>query len=395
MDLKQYFLNKNLKKTKLISGVYFEQKITPDLLSFASQCILEFVGENASKSFSDADLRSLDFYKMILKDFLSKPSDTEETNNEYNKVISYQLGFLTFGGVLKEVGQRPKRYEVANLEMLKYIGLHERQALLFIEAYIEKFIVDNELTELFNSYKESPTQKSYEDLKGEFYLWAKENTNVRTDDKKHTFRVFNKIFNFFTHKHSLPGQYLSRVKPGPNPYLNIIYNRVNFRDKNKAKNVSRNDFAETYDPSSDSGYISYLIGKAKDEIRKRYPTTEMAGVDEFPSEGGSIVQVHHIFPAAYFQEFASSKENLISITPGQHNTHGHAGNTHRINPKFQLACLQVRLNEIEKSIESKDEFFSLDTFIAMVNKCLKLNIGIDADINTVRTKLNEAKESIS
>lgn len=395
MDLEQYFSNKLLKKTKDIPGVYFEQKITPDLLSFAAQCVLEFVGENTNVSFTDLDLRSLDFYKMIIRDFLSKPSDSEKTRNEYNKVISYQLGFLTFSGVLEEIGQRPKQYKIRDINVLKFIAVHERQSLLFIESYIEKFISDNNLQTQFDSYREDPTQRTYEKLKDDFYGWAKNNTNVRTDDKKHTFRVFNKIFNFYTHKHSLPGQYLSRVKPGPNPYMNLIYNRVNFRDKNKAKNISRNEFAESYDPSENSGYISYLIGKAKGDIRKRYPTTEVTNSTEFPSEGGDVVQIHHIFPAASFQEFASSRENLIAISPGQHNTHGHLGNTHRINPKFQIACLKVRLNEIEKCIENNDNFFSLESFVSMVNSGLKLNIGSNADINSVKEALKLFSESIS
>lgn len=390
MNLEEYFSTRNLEKTQSIPGTYFEQKITPDILSFAAQCILDFTGGDISKSFSDPELRGLDFYKMILKDYLSKPDDTKDTNNEYNKLIRYQIDFLVFGGVLEEVAQRPKRYKIKNLEILNYVALHERQALLYIQAYIEKFLIDNNLGNLFDSYRKNPTQRNYEKTKESFYLWAKDNTNVKTDDKRHTFRVFNKIFNFYTHKHSLPGQYLARVKDGPNPYLNLIYNRINFRDKNKAKNVSRNDFAKTYDPSNDdSGYISYLIGKAKKEIRQRYPTTEIVGFENYPSEGGDIVQIHHIFPAASFQEFASSKENLISITPGQHNTHAHAGNTHYVDPNFQLICLQVRLDEIEKSIQNKDEFFNLDTFISMLNHCLDLNIEKSSNIDTIRKKLRK------
>ena len=88
MNLEKYFSDKNLKKTKTIAGVYFEQKITPDLLSFASQCILEFIGGNTSKSFSDAEQMTA---KILLDlNIMSKVSAYLAFDQTINSIIIFK-----------------------------------------------------------------------------------------------------------------------------------------------------------------------------------------------------------------------------------------------------------------------------------------------------------------
>ena len=194
-DIWDFILDQDLKRTRTKKGTYFEQKITPDLLSFIAKAIIEFTKSDVSIYFTDKDIRSSEFFIMMIRDYFSKPTQTKKTENEYNKMSSYQIGLLAFSGILKEVGNHPYTYKISNLRILTFIAQSDMNALFFLKLYIVKMLEDNNLLKKFNLYKEKPTQESYIKLKKEFWGWSKINTFVRGENPQHSYRVFNKIFN--------------------------------------------------------------------------------------------------------------------------------------------------------------------------------------------------------
>jgi hypothetical protein len=396
IGVKNFLKNKNLKQTRQRSG-YFEQKITPDVLSFTAKCVIELI-KCGNTDFTDRDLRNLEFFNDIAINYFSKPPQSEETENEYNKFTSYHLNLLEFSGVLKrsETKSRSRKYNIENEETLEFISQNDINALFFLQSYIEKFLKDNGLTEKFNVYKETPTQGKYVWLKNQFWLWAKEHTNVRGDKPTHTNRVFNKVFNIFAYSNSLPGESRSRVMEGRCPYYYLIYNRINFRDVNRPRGMSRREYYNQAieEGAGNVGWLAFVTETAKRKIRERHPNTEILQEEYSPEENGTI-QIHHIFPRAEYLEFASYLENLISLTSGQHFSHAHSGGTHSINERFQVLCLITKLKQIKKSRDFGDSFYDLNKFIEVINKGFSWSLPEDTEIETITEKLTEKFESLS
>ena len=391
-DITNFLNNISLRKIKT-NGIYFEQKITPDVLSFTAKCIIYLINNDTSKSFSDKDIRELDFFREVTTTYFSKPEQTEETEGEYNKFTSYHLGLLAFSKILKEVDQRPKRFKIENLELLNFISQNDTNSLMFLEIYLDKLLRDNKLYGDFHRYIITPNQDTYKSIKENFWHWARENTNVRGSKPTHTYRVFNKIFNLFAYSNSLPGESASIIREGRCPYVYLVYNRINFRDVNRPRGISRIEYSSQVERNAaDIGWIGFLTNAAKSKIKEKYLHSEVLDKDYSPEINGKI-QIHHIFPQAEFLEFSSYLENLIALTAGQHNSHAHDKGTRSINKRFQVVCLLAKLKDIESSLSNGEELYELDKFIFLINKGLDLNISDDSNINSIRDVLNSLKEN--
>ncbi|MCF6275984.1 MAG: hypothetical protein L3J05_09505, partial [Robiginitomaculum sp.] len=91
-----------------------------------------------------------------------------------------------------------------------------------------------------------------------------------------------------------------------------------------------------------------------------------------------------------FPELSDKFENLITLTPTQHNSFAHPGNdTSQISLPYQLVCLLAKLDSIEQSIQIGDGFYSLEDFKAVVNT------GLDEDILTGGMSPEEIKHALS
>ena len=100
-------------------------------------------------------------------------------------------------------------------------------------------------------------------------------------------------------------------------YTDLMYNRKNWRDIKKDKNVSRQEAELEYDtliPETENPYNEYLIQKAMNQIRKMYSESEVK--DQWGN--GEATQIHHIFPKHKFPQLAhyleqNNKFNLNQI----------------------------------------------------------------------------------
>jgi len=364
MNFEEYFKNKNLVKTPH-EGLHYEQKTTPDLIWCVAFIILDITKNDRGLVFTDKEIRSSPLFNELMQDYFSK-APQHLAGSEYDKLSSYQLGLLAYAGILEEINGRPKKYKLLQLEALEYISRNDLSASKFLTEYTEKFLFDNRLISYFEIYKNNPTQANYSAIKDKYWEWAQINTDIRGTDRKHTYRVLNKIFNVYCYKHRIPGEDRSKISDGPCPYSFLIYNRKNFRDEDMPSGMTRREYIKYILSDIDAGGVvgAVLLQKVKAEIKRKYN-----GVSElqdqvygFIPESG--VHIHHILPQHTHTQFALFRENLIALTPGQHLSFAHVqGNTQRINPDFQKICLRKKFDHIKESLESGEDFYVLSRFI--------------------------------
>ncbi|MBI2482093.1 MAG: hypothetical protein HYV76_00800 [Candidatus Vogelbacteria bacterium] len=389
MNFQEYFQNKNLKKTPKV-GIHFEQKTTPDLLWCVALVILDFIKEDKNIVFSDKEnIRKSPVFNALMQDYFSKPPQ-EKAENEYNKVSSYQLGLLTYAGVLDQVSNRPKKYKVRNLDVLKFISINDLNASKFLAEYTNKFLQDNNLLEVFDKYKQTPNQDNHLRAKEAYWKWAKKNTAIKGTDRKHTYRVFNKIFNMFCYKNRIPGEDASNITSGPCPYSFLIYNRENFRDKDMPLGMTRHQYQlEVLSEINEGGVVATLLQKAKDSVRQKYQNSEILA-PELGYIANSGIHVHHILPQHSYPEFSLAKENLIALTPGQHLSFAHVqANTKSINQHYQAICLKTKLKNIKISLDNNESFYNYKDFISVINTCYGWNLKIDTPMNILLEKIEQ------
>ena len=151
----------------------------------------------------------------------------------------------------------------------------------------------------------------------------------------------------------------------------IKYNRTNFRDKDKDKNVSRQHAQNV--PVVEDVVYEYNVEKAKRRLRMfndKFHGGKSEITDRY-SIGEKATHMHHIFPKHLYPQIADYIENLIALTSGQHLQKAHpAGNTQKIDLDYQYLCLinkteSIRMNIVEGFGEPLYDFgaymFVLDT----------------------------------
>ncbi len=384
--IEEYFRTKNLLKTPCV-GIHYEQKITPDLIWCISHVILNLTKNDAEKIFTDTDIRESDIFNALMRDYFSK-APQENAENEYNKVSSYQLGLLSFAGILEQIPGNPKKYKINKIEILEYIAINDFNASEFLCGYTEKFIIDNGLSQVFENYKQNPNQDNYQRIKEAYWNWAKTNTAIRGDDRKHTYRVFNKMFNVFCYHNRLPGEDRANIISGPCPYSFLIYNRKNFRDRDMPVGMTRQEYHEQILLDIDSeGVVEVLLQKAKNVIKAKYNNDSEIKDPSFGYAVGRNIHIHHILPRNSYPQFSLAKENLISLTTDQHLSFAHKTSTASIDHDFQIICLKTKLEEIKDSIRNNDNFYSLEEFIKMLNTCFSLSLSENSSLVVVEESL--------
>lgn len=386
MDFKEYFSHINLTKIPM-KGLHYEQKTTPDLIWCVALVICEITKQNRNSVFSDKEIRNSQLYNELMQDYFSK-APQHLAGSEYNKLSSYQLGLLVYAGVLEEVGGSPKKYRISQPDIIEYISGNDLHASRFLTEYTEKFLLDNDLILSFEIYENNPNQTNYLAIKDKYWEWAKANTNIRGTDRKHTYRVVNKIFNVYCYKHRIPGEERSKISDGPCPYSLLIYNRKNFRDEAMPSGMTRREYVEKVLLDIDTQGVVCVaqIQKAKADIKRKYRGESEIQDPKYGFIPNGGVHIHHILPQSSYSHFARYRENLIALTPGQHLSLAHPQtNTQRINADFQRICLEKKFEHIKESLAQGEDFYVLSKFIEVLNSALSLTISESADISEINT----------
>lgn len=383
----------NLDIRKSHNGRFMDQKLTHDNLSFIADCILNFVNEDYEKSFTTRDIWDMDYFCEKVMFVYNKPDPKNEAaDNEYDKFINQPLRLLANAGVLadKKVGTSYS-YTIQNQELLEYVALNNLNAFDFLAKYLTKVLSDSGEIQHFDNFEKKSksgqlTNDDLADLRNRYAQFIQDNTPINGDFEPN--RIFNKILNILAIKRRTQGAKRGRITEYPMVLKDLEYNAVNWRDIEKRKDLTRDEAIALKNIKELEIRVSnYEMQKAKAAVRRRHGVVSEV-TDEFSV--GMATQVHHIFPDHRHPEYRATLENLILLTPTQHQAEAHPGNkTILIDKRYQILCLLSKLDSILISEESGDGFYSLKQFRNMLLDLLPdLGISEDSDSTAIRLCLN-------
>jgi hypothetical protein len=282
-------------------------------------------------------------------------------------------------------------YSVENLNVLEYVALKDRNAYLFLCDYLEKVLKDSGLYRFFDEYKSAYEKgvldaNGFNDLKKRYQKFIIGNTNINGTVEVN--RIFPKVLNVYAVQNNLLGTLKGRLSPHEFSYVDLMYNRKNWRDVKKSKSLSRQDSEHEYDElisEKENPYNEYLIQKAMTAIRKLYTESEVK--DQWGN--GEATQVHHIFPKHLFPQLAHYLENLIKLTATQHVSKAHPSNkTKDIDKDYQLICLLAKTDSIEQSLRKNQVYYRKESFVHCINVGLKSSLDSSIDFRVLKAELS-------
>lgn len=390
--IKQYLANFDLDVRKTRDARFMDQKCTPDVVCIIADCVINYLGSNYNKEFTVNDIWNSQYFIKNVKAIFNKPLATNPTtNSEYDKFIQQPLRMLAYANILNiEKKGITNHYKIANYEILEYISIKDRNAYLFLCDYLEKVLADSGIYKYFEDYKKlylngKLDSNGFAILKDKFQKFIIGNTNINGEVEVN--RIYPKILNIFATQHNLPGTIKGFLSKNEFYYTDLMYNRKNWRDTQKDKNISRQEAEAEYDnliSETENPYNEYLIQKAISIIKKLYTESEIK--DQWGN--GEATQVHHIFPKHKFPQIAHYLENLIKLTATQHFTKAHPSNkTKEVNLDYQLVCLLAKSDNIEKSLKKNEMYYRKESFIHCINTGLTTELKSDITFKQIKTEL--------
>lgn len=368
------FLNKrNYDIRKSNNARWIDQKCTIDVLSVVADCILEYIGDNEDKEFTVKDIWFYEYTVLNVQDIFRKPNPKKQAKNEYDKWFGQPIKLFAYSQIITEKTKNKRHtYKVNNKKILEYISVRDRNAMIFLNLYIGKVLLDSELLPYFNVFFEKQNKEAYKELRKKFIEFTIYNTPI--NGKVECGRIFAKILNPLAFTKNKKGTVKGRISKNIITNDQLLYNRVNWRDTKKPKDVTREVY-EMQNLSTLDKMTEYKIQKAKKLLRK-YNEKYRNGKSEVDDNGeylSNAIHIHHIFPKADFMEIADKLENLIALTPTQHMVNAHDnGNTTYINKEYQHLCLIHKVSNIKENLESpeREHIYEFDEMIHVLNEGL-------------------------
>lgn len=347
---------------------FTDQKCIPDVVCAVAECIMEYVGEDLSVTFSKDDIWHSEYSNNLLAECFSKP-DTENTTttSEYDKFFAQPMKMLAAAGILSETKENGVNiYRVIERDILSFISLREKNALVFLDIYLTKVMEDSGCMPYFTDFFNKQDKRSLDALRDKLTALYKKHTPVQGDYEPP--RIFNKIINIMAFRRRKKGTIRGHLSMFPLTIDEIRYNRINWRDVKKPKDVSRQEYALQVD-NSVSGYAGYYersVNQAKKFVRDLEQYSE---VHHYPSY--MATDSHHIFMKSEYPELADMPENIIALTGTEHYSYAHPNrNTQRTDPNYQMVCLISKLDSIERNFQQGNDDYSLADFTKVLNEGL-------------------------
>ena len=391
-SIESYFQNRDFDIRKKAFGYsrFMDQKVTPDVLCFISDCILNQISTSI-KTFTIKDIWNSAYFRKNVTRHFGKPSpDDKRTLHEYDKFVSQPIKTLLFSQILGvQITGKQQHFTVKNIDLLNFISIRSENAYIFLYYYITKVLRDSGFYKNLESYRDSYlsnklNKEKFTDLKEKFISFIVGNTEIKKEFEPR--RIFPKILNIFSAEQRIPGTISGRMSKYPFLPSDLIYNRTNFRDKNKYKGITRQEAGSIIFHTKEYEKLPYRVSKAKAQIKKLHPESEVK--DQWAN--GSATQVHHIFPEHEFKQISDRLENLIRLTPTQHNTKAHPNNNTQIIDKgYQYICLEAKIDSVEKSVQQGKFDYSRESMIGVINAGLKTNLSYMISFNDLRKEVKK------
>ena len=375
------FLNKRNYDLRISgNGRWIDQKCAADVMTVVADCILNYGLSTNEAFFPTAAVWHCDYTVSNVEAIFRKPGvETESAKSEYDKFFQQPMELLAYAGVLlKEKRGHMNYYKIEDYDILEYIAIRERNALFFLQTYIEKVLRDSEVYYLFENFFDLQTRQSYDDMKKGFANFIKTNTKINGDTECN--RIFIKVLNPLAYKNNVCGTERGRISQQPITYDMLMYNRNNFRDiyANKPKGVTRKEYAAENAIEVNEAYYRYQSSKAKRLLRlfnEQTRDSQTEHLDGIHTEDKAI-HMHHIFPESEFPEICYLLENIIALTPTQHLVYAHPnGYTHEIDEQYQHLLLLSKADRIYENLTDVE----VEKIYEFSNFLFVLNVGFDDD----------------
>lgn len=388
--IRDHLSHYDLDIRKTHNARFMDQKVTPDVLCFIADCIINYVTDDTSQEFTVRDIWNSQYFEDNVQAIFGKPSPSNGTaSSEYDKFIGQPIKALDYAKILEsEKRGTTYYYTVNNYEILEYISIKERYTFVFLYEYLVTVLSDsgfilyiNRFENSFRSNRLSPSE--FAQLKRRFQQFIRGNTLITGNTEIN--RIFPKVLNIISSMKQLPGSASGRLTNDIFHYTDLMYNRINWRDISKLKSLTRRA-ANMLSAINGQKKIhsKYLVQRAVNFIKKKYPQSELR--DQWSQ--GVATCVHHIFPKSTYPQIAAYIENLIKLTSEQHFTKAHPnGNMTLIDLNYQCECLISKSNGIEESLNAGDLFYSKESFVYVVNTGLNTQWQPSMSFDNIRTRL--------
>lgn len=387
-DIKNYVATLNLNVRTMNDARFMDQKCIPDVVCAVAECIIEYEKHHPNEEFTRNDIWFSQYAQELISTSFSKPDlDDEGARKEYDKFFGQPMRLFAYAGLLNLNNEnRCNYYKIVNPQILEYISLREQNALVFLNAYLEKLVSDNNLSAFFDDFFRVQDKNTLAILCDRLDHLYWDNTEVK--GKFEPPRIYNKIINIFAKMRRKKGILRGRVSDNIITFSEIRYNTTNWRDIKKDRTITRQKFAELVGNQMQDAttYLHYSIEKAKRFVRN--VESDCSEIHRFLPKYRPT-QAHHIFMASEFPELADCPENIICLTPNEHYKMAHPNNnTAIVDADYQILCLLCKLDSIEINNRNGKDDYSLTDFINV------LNTGFETDCFTPQMDYEEVKFAI-
>ena len=391
--IQEHLSNFNLDIRETHNARFMDQKVTPDVLSFIAECVVNYIGGDVAREFSVIDIWKSQYFISNAQLVFSKPSPVNRSaQHEYDKFISQPLKALGYARVLDEKRQGRKiHYTVASGDILNYIATDARSAYNFLCEYLIKVLQDSEFYGHVLDYErlyrsDRLTNGEFNALKRRFQRFIIGNTPIGDSSQYNGVvevnRIFPKVLNIIATDKIIPGTAAGRLSPHEFYYSDLMYNRPNWRDMGRDRRITRQEaavLAQSFTPS-----VQYRINRAKNFIRNKYTSSELR--DQWGE--GPADHVHHIFPVNEHPVLTEYLENLIKLTATQHLSRAHpSGNTSLVEPQYQRQCLIAKSLSIEESLRRGEFCYRKEWFIYVINTGYTTNLSFSLSMDSLRREI--------
>ena len=362
----QQFVNQNdydVRKTH--NARFMDQKCIPDVLCAVAECVLEYVSDNITTSFTKNDIWHFEYSNQLVCESFSKPdTENDSTVAEYDKFFAQPLKLLAYAKILNETVENGTNYYIIQEPaILDFISIREKNALAFLDIYLTKVMEDSGCSMYFDDFFRLQDKKSFYALRDCLTSLYNNYTPVR--NKFEPPRIFNKIINILAFRRKKRGTVKGQISKFPITIEEIRYNRVNWRDIAKPKGKSRQEYEKEIELtiSKNTGYYNRAVSKAKKFVRE---LEEFSEVHHYPAY--KATDAHHIFMQSDFPDLADMPENIIALTGTEHYSYAHPNrNTQRTDSNYQMICLISKLDSIERNFQNGLNDYSLSDFVKVLN----------------------------
>lgn len=381
-EIMQYLNQFDLDIRKSHDARFVDQKCTPDIVCFMADCVLNMIA--TKPVFVINDVWDTQYFIQNTRVIFNKPwANSKESYNEYNKVLSQPLKLLAYAHILNvEMVDGTLTFSVENEDILDYISRKDRNAYNFLFCYFLKVLTDSGFIKYIEEYRRN-WQKNLKEARETVYSRYIRliSGNTPSHSRLDITRMFHKVFNIFAAEYNMPGSSGKYART----YSDLMYNRVNWRDINKDKSITRQQAECTAQNEKQEVINMYYVQKAITLLKKIQKGSEVHDA----WSNGEATHAHHIFPKAQFPEIAHYIENLILLTATQHNTKAHPNNrTQEINRDYQLVCLLAKADTIEKSLKHVGErYYRKESFIYVINVGLSTELSMTLTFDGIKKEL--------